>query len=93
MEEAFDAMCAACNAIMFVPLLEADVAGYAYYAILTKLGGDASRAFRDLGPVALAAGLIPMADPDHIAGRWVYSSRASHSGNATRERHGGQRDG
>lgn len=41
-EGEFDTVCKAYNERKLTPLLEADVAGYAYHAILTKFGGDAS---------------------------------------------------
>jgi len=41
-EGEFDTVCKAYNGRKLSPLLEADVAGYAYHAILMKLDGDAS---------------------------------------------------
>jgi hypothetical protein len=52
-ERAFTALCAAYNGGRFTPLLEADVAGYVYHAILTERGGDATCVHLDtrlLGP-------------------------------------------
>ena len=46
-EGAFDALGGAYNAGRFIPLLEADVAGYVYFAIVTKLNGDATRVHLD----------------------------------------------
>ncbi len=46
-ETAFDRVCAAYNARKFTPLLEADVAGYIYHALVTALDGDASRVHLD----------------------------------------------
>lgn len=41
-EEALTALCVAYNGQRFVPLLEADIAGYAYHALVTQRQGDAS---------------------------------------------------
>jgi len=41
-EEAFESICHAYNRRWFIPLLEADLSGYAYHAIVGKLSGDAS---------------------------------------------------
>lgn len=41
-EGEFDTLCRACDSGKLAPLLEADLAGYAYHAILTKLDQDAS---------------------------------------------------
>jgi hypothetical protein len=46
-EGAFEAVCAAYNRRQFAPLLEADVAGYTYHAIVSRLDGDASRLHLD----------------------------------------------
>lgn len=40
-EDALTVLCVAYNGGRFLPLLEADVAGYAYHAILTRRDGDA----------------------------------------------------
>jgi hypothetical protein len=46
-ETAFDGVREAYNAGKFAPLLEADVAGYIYHALVTALDGDASRVHLD----------------------------------------------
>src|SRR5581483_2252683 len=42
-EETFEELCRAYNSGRLVPVMEADVEGFAYHLLVTKLGGDASR--------------------------------------------------